>query len=298
MGPGFVSRGGWRQLLDQVALGVRAPGTEGHAAAARLLEDRLAELAARAGHLGAPARQSWKIQLHGEQVTLTNVLTRIRGTDPEAPVTLLGSHYDARWIADRDPDPGRRCEPIPAANDGGSGTAVMMEMARALAEHPPHGDVVLAFFDGEDLGGVEDLPYAVGSRRFAEERPTDFWPDRVIALDMVGGRGLRLNIEGNGLVDPAGRKLFVDVFQRGRRAGRSAFFENEVRWIYSDHGPFLDIGMPAICLIDIDYPEWHTHADLPSACEPEGLEQVGSTLLEVLRAPAALPDVPQSSESS
>jgi len=291
-GPRFDPASAWQTLLEQVALGCRAPGTIGHANAADLFEQRLADVAARASNVGAPARQSWDIDFRGQPTTLTNVMVRIAGSDPDAPTTLVGSHYDARWIADRDPDPTRRGDPIPAANDGGSGTALMLELARALGEQPPTGDVVLAFFDGEDLGDVDGFPYAVGSRRFASETPDGFAADRVVALDMVGGKEMALNIEANSLSDPVGRAIFTDLFRLGRSAGRSAFYGGQTRWIYSDHGPFLDVGLPAVCLIDIDYPQWHTHADRPEACQPESIRQVGDTLLEYLRGPGG--GVPES----
>jgi Zn-dependent M28 family amino/carboxypeptidase len=275
----FDPRAAFQTLLDQVALGVRAPGTDGHRACSDLFAQRLADL----GY--EPTLQRWDVSFREEPTRLTNVLLRIPGTDPAAPSTLLGSHYDARWEADHDPDPHKRGLPIPAANDGGSGTAVLMELARRLAEEPPAGDVVLAWFDGEDLGDIDGFEYAVGSRRFVQEPVAGFEADRVIALDMVGGRNMRLNIECNGLQDPVGHALFVDLFQRGRAAGHPAFFDNQVHWIYSDHGPFLDAGRPAICLIDIDYPQWHTHADLPHHCDPDSLGQVGSTLLDLLRVP-------------
>ncbi len=288
-GPRFGAAEAWQHLLDQVALGVRAPGTPGHVACASLFEDRLAELSARHAHIGPPARQEWTQRFRGQDVALTNVLVRVAGTGGatvggRAPTTLVGSHYDARWQADNEQDPRLAASPIPAANDGGSGTACLLELARAFGEEPPAGDVVLAFFDGEDLGGIEDLPYAVGSRWFVQHPDSAWAIDRVIALDMIGGRGAKLNVEGNSLVHTEeARDLFAELFVTGRAAGRAAFFGGEERWIYSDHGPFLDAGVPAVCLIDIDYPEWHTQRDLPSACAPDGIAQVGQTLLDVLR---------------
>lgn len=288
-GPGFDSAAAWQHLLDQVGLGVRAPGTPGHAACASLFEDRLAEIAARTAHIGDPARQSWLQPFRGEDVRLTNVLVRIEGsagvsTGGRAATTLLGSHYDARWQADNEEDPSLVACPIPAANDGGSGTACLLELARAFAETPPEGDVILAFFDGEDLGGIDDLPYAVGSRWFVQNPDPAWLCDRVVALDMIGGKDARLNIEGNSLVhSEEARSLFARLFHTGRAAGRPAFSGDEERWIYSDHGPFLDAGVPALCLIDIDYPQWHTQQDLPAHCSPDGIADVGQTLLDVLR---------------
>lgn len=289
-GSDFDAARAWQHLLDQVALGVRAPGTEGHRACADMFEDKLAELAAGCAWIHDPVRQTWTQPFRGQEVPLTNVLVRIAGTEGEssggaAPTTLVGSHYDARWQADNEDDPVLKAAPIPAANDGGSGTAAMLEMARAFTEQPPVGDVVLAFFDGEDLGGIDDLPYAVGSRWFVEHPDPDWEIDRIIALDMIGGKDAKLNLEGNSLLHPEARELFIRLFRRGRQMGRAPFFGGSERWIYSDHGPFLDVGAPALCLIDIDYPEWHTQRDLPSACAPEPIADVGQTLLEVLRAP-------------
>ena len=288
-GPDFDAARAWQHLLDQVALGVRAPGTPGHAACADLFEQTLADLAAACAWIEEPQRQRWQQPFRGQELTLSNVLVRVAGTRGErvgggAPTTLVGSHYDARWQADNEDDPALRAAPIPAANDGGSGTSALLEMARAFTEAPPDGDVVLAFWDGEDLGGIDDLPYAVGSRWFVQHPDAAWSADRVIALDMIGGRGCKLNIEGNSLQLPEARDLFIRLFKQGQGAGRRVFFGGNERWIYSDHGPFLDAGAPALCLIDIDYPQWHTQADLPKHCAPEPIAEVGQTLLEVLRA--------------
>lgn len=265
-------------LVRQVELGIRAPGTAGHEVALDLFE---AELDA----LGLDVvRQCWQVPVSrapGGQAGLTNLLCRIPGR-AEGPVTLVSSHYDSRWIADNDPDPARQDQPIPGANDGGSGTAVMLELAHKWAASPPAGDVILGFMDGEDLGDIDGHPFAVGSRKLAAE-PGDFLPDRVVALDMVGGAGMRLNLEVNSLLaNRAGAGIFFDLFVLGRSLGLEPFSGGAPHSVYSDHGPWLEAGLPAVLLIDIEYPQWHTHQDLPEHCAAASLEAVGRVLAEYL----------------
>lgn len=264
----------FKHLVKQVELGIRAPGTPGHEAVLDLYEEVLAPLGL------STHRQRWDVPLskvpEGE-VTLTNLLCRIPGAG-QAPTTLVSSHYDSRWIADNDPDPALVDRPIPGANDGGSGTAIMLELARCLTDHAPAGDVILGFMDGEDLGHIDEHPFAVGSRKLVAE-PGAYLPDQVIALDMVGGEGMRLNLELNSLtVIEQGAGIFLELFSLGRALGLAPFAGGSPHTIYSDHGPWLEAGVPAVLLIDIEYPQWHTHQDLPEHCSVESLEAVGRVL--------------------
>jgi len=261
-------------MVRQVDLGIRAPGTEGHEAVLDLFEG---ELRARGF---TPTRQRWEVDCSpapGGRARLTNLLCRVPGREA-GPVTLISSHYDSRWIADNDPDPARVGQPIPGANDGGSGTAVMLELARLWEHAPPASDVILGFMDGEDLGDIDEHPFAVGSRKLAAE-PEGFEPDRVIALDMVGGADMCLNLEVNSLLaNRAGAGIFFDLFVLGRSMELAPFFDGAPHSVYSDHGPWLEAGVPAVLLIDIEYPQWHTHQDLPGHCSAASLEAVGRVL--------------------
>lgn len=265
-------------VAEQVALGIRAPGTPGHEALVELLEERLSTLGL------AVELQRWEVPLSlapGGVAALTNVLARVRGREP-GPTTLVSTHYDTRWIADNEPDPPLRDRPIPGANDGGSGTAVQLELARVLCQTPPRHDVILGFMDGEDLGDIEGHEFATGSAHMASN-PGSMTPDEVISLDMVGGRDMRLNIEVNSLHhSDRGRQIFTELFRLGRSMDLAPFFDNTVRVIRSDHWPWIEVGLPAVLLIDIDYPFWHTHGDLPEACSASSLEAVGRVLLQYL----------------
>ena len=265
-------------VQQQVALGIRAPGTPGHEALVALLEERLSAL-------GLELKlQRWTVPLSlapGGEAPLTNVLARVPGREP-GPTTLVSTHYDTRWIADNEADPALRGSPIPGANDGGSGTAVQLELARVMCQRPPRHDVVLGFMDGEDLGDIEGHAFATGSAQMAAD-PGDFAPDEVIALDMVGGRQMQLNIELNSLHNSErAQEMFTELFRLGRTMGLAPFFGGTVRVIRSDHYPWIEAGLPAVLLIDIDYPYWHTHGDLPGACSASSLEAVGHVLLQYL----------------
>ncbi len=268
-------------LQAQVDLGIRAPGSPGHAAVQAWLAQQLRALGL------AVDEQRFSVPLTlapAGAVELCNLRVRIPGRSP-GPCTLLATHYDSRWIADREPDPARRGEPILGANDGGSGTAVQLELARRFCESPPLHDVILAFCDGEDLGDIEGHPFALGSRRLVSD-PGPFWPDQVIALDMVGGEGMRLNLELNSLsASPASRRLFVRLFALGQALHLEPFSGGDPRWIWSDHGPWLEAEVPAALLIDIDYPQWHTLSDLPEHCSAASLAAVGQVLERYLCGP-------------
>jgi len=267
---------GW--LLAQVGLGVRAPGSPGHRAAQGLIGDELRR------HGLQVHEQRWDVPVGrapGGRAELCNLWARVPGRS-RGPTTLLTTHWDTRWIADRDPDPALRQRPILGANDGGSGTAVQLELARLWTLRPPRYDVLLAFADGEDLGDLDGHSFATGSARMVSQADGPR-PDRVIALDMVGGRDMRLNLELNSLLASAeSGRMLQELFALGVQQGLAAFRAPQPRTVWSDHGPWLEAGVPAVLLIDIDYPQWHTQADTPEHCCASSLAAVGQVLASYL----------------
>jgi Zn-dependent M28 family amino/carboxypeptidase len=216
----------------------------------------------------------------------TNIRGYVNGTKKPEKRILLCAHWDTRPFADRDPRPENRMTPILGANDGASGVAVLLEVARLLCERPPSVGVDLVFFDLEDMGeegGVERAegrdPFCIGSSVFVGQHP-DYRPDFGILLDMVGKRDLRIRKEGFSL-DRAPR-IVEKVWSTARRIGAKAFVDQRGMPVYDDHVPFLERGIPVIDLIDMDYPQWHTLADTPDRCAPESLQQVGDVLVEVI----------------
>jgi len=154
----------------------------------------------------------------------------------------------------------------------------------------PPTEVDLLFFDGEDLGMAGDVTdFCQGSRRMAETW-RDFGsplagpaPRGLIVLDMVGQRGVQIPMEGYSVqYAPAWTK---SVFERAGKLGLTGLIAAVDRPVYDDHVPFLAAGISAVDLIDFDYPEWHTTADLPAACSAASLYQTGSLLLSLILQP-------------
>ena len=186
--------------------------------------------------------------------------------------SLLGAHYDSRMFADNDPDPANQTQPVPAANDGASGVAVLLELARTLPKDTV--PVWLVFFDAEDNGRIEGWDWILGSREFVKNNPIQ--PRAVVIVDMIGDADLNIYKEQNS--NPA-----IDRMRSGKQPKSLGYGEKFIRqYKYSmldDHTPFLEAGIPAVDIIDFDYPYWHTTQDTPDKVSAESLKAVGDTLL-------------------
>jgi glutaminyl-peptide cyclotransferase len=197
-----------------------------------------------------------------------------------APV-LLGTHYDTRFRADRDADPAQREKPIPGANDGGSGTAVLLHLLPWLARSALERDVAVAFFDAEDLGNIDGKEFSIGAAWCADHPVSGFVPSEVVVLDMVGGRDMVLDIDAHILDHPGTRRLTTEIFRIGFDEEWEPFCRDKpqrVKYIISDHYPFLCRGIDSCILIDIDYPQWHTQQDVPSALGERSLGVIEAAL--------------------
>lgn len=252
---------GVRALADvqtQVDFGPRIPGSEGHA---KIREWMRIELES----------AGWQVEVHESERMEHPIYNIIAKRSDEDPKIILGAHYDTRMIADHDPDPAKRDQPVPGANDGGSGVAVLLEMARTLPEDSV--PVWLVFFDTEDNGRIEGWDWILGSRAFAEEIPVQ--PEAVVIVDMIGDANLNIHLEKNSDV-----AIRTEIWSVAERLGYSAqFINNEKFSMLDDHTPFLEAGIPAVDLIDFDYPYWHTTEDTPDKVSAESLKAVGDTLL-------------------
>jgi acetylornithine deacetylase/succinyl-diaminopimelate desuccinylase-like protein len=261
----------WRRVETQVGFGPRIPGTPGHA---RMREWLVAELRRLGGEV---EEQRFTDSTLGRPLELTNVLARWKSERGRSSrrVTLC-AHWDSRPWCDEDPDPAAHTQPCPGANDGGSGVAVLLEVAECLAARPAPIEVELAFFDGEDLGRpASPEEYSLGARGYAARLPARGDPHRPVAaflFDMVGDRELTVQVEGNS----AERALnLVRLVLEGARATGSRAFRDEVGFtLTDDHLPLLEAGLPAVDIIDFQYPAWHTRADLPDQVSPESLAEV------------------------
>jgi hypothetical protein len=272
----------FRHLEAQVALGPRVPGSDAHR---RALEYFQSHFAATADRVNVQAFDA-VCALDSTTASCQNVVAVFQ---PESRRRILiGAHWDSRPHADHDPDPAKRRQPVPGANDGASGVAVLLELATALHAHPPKIGVDLALFDAED-GGREDDPrtFSVGAQRFVAEH-RDYRPGYVVVLDMIGRRGTRIPREANGL--SASPRLVEGVWAAARNAGIKALVDSTGPPVMDDHIPFLAAGIPAVDLVDLADPAWHTTSDLPVDCAKESLEDVGRLmLLLIAKAEASFP---------
>jgi hypothetical protein len=195
---------------------------------------------------------------------------------------ILCSHYDTRPIADQEPDRRKWHDPFLSANDGGSGVALLMELAHCVKDLKTAVGVDFVFFDGEEYifdpaaGGDQ---YFFGSEHFAQAYKESRSSPRYLAavlLDMIGGKNARFPVEQASWFK-AGR-LVQELWQIASDA-RCPAFQNvlgpEVR---DDHLALNQAGIPAVDIIDFDYPHWHRLTDLPENCSGDSLKQVARVL--------------------
>ncbi len=262
-------------LVAQVEAGARVPGTPAHEATHAKLRAHFAETADRVTEHRFRA-------VSPLDSTSMELLTLVGVFNEASPVRILfGAHWDSRAFADADPDSSLRRLPVPGANDGASGAAVLLEIASALERRPPAIGVDLVLFDGEDQGVHGDpRSFALGSQRFVQDFP-QYRPAFAIILDMVGREGLSIPREANSMM--AAAPLANRVWEIGRKAGIGVLADSLGSPVYDDHIAFLEAGIPALDLIDLADPRWHTRQDLPEYCSPRSLGEVGRLLLAVLR---------------
>jgi len=247
----------YQDVEYQLSLGPRIPGTSGHE---QILDWMESELEA----------ENWQVErqelrINGKKV-INLIATRGLGT-----YILIGAHYDTRILADHDPEPSLRDDPVPGANDGASGVAVLMELARTLPENHPVA-IKLVFFDAEDNGGIDDWDWILGSRAFVRELVDK--PSAAIIVDMIGDADLEVYYERNSDI-----ALMEQIWQQARNLGYENIFIPEYKHsMLDDHTPFIEAGIPAVDLIDFDYPYWHTTSDTLDKVSPESLKSIGDTL--------------------
>lgn len=215
---------------------------------------------------------------------MSNIIAQFNSEKTEH--ILLGAHWDTRPWADSDPNPNNRNIPILGANDGASGVAVLLELAKMFSEKRPNLKITIVLFDGEDMGveGIHDS-YAQGSKYFADNLLIDK-PDYGIIVDMIGDKILEIPIERNSYrVAP---QLISELWEIAEQMNFPAF-QNRLGYdVYDDHVPLWEIaGIPTIDLIDMNYPNrminyWHTLQDVPENCSAESLEQVGSVIAKYI----------------
>ena len=253
----FDAQRAYQDVLAQVAFGPRIPGSQAHAETVDYIQKEL-------------IKAGWKAELQNTTWKGFAILNIIASRSNQSPQIIFGAHYDSRLLADQDSGPGRNA-PVPGANDGASGVAVLLEMARNLP--PDSVPAWLVFFDAEDNGDLFGRDWIMGSRAFVANLTSH--PRAAIIVDMVGDADLNINIERNSTPS-----LVTEIWEQAAKLGYGHYFIQTAKYsLLDDHTPFLEAGIPAVDIIDFNYPYWHTAADTPDKVSPKSLKIVGDTLL-------------------
>ncbi|MCX7044703.1 MAG: M28 family peptidase [Candidatus Sumerlaeota bacterium] len=272
----FDSRRAFGYLRRQVDFGPRVPGTDGHAQCLAWMEKQFQTAGCQTRLQGFAATSFY---YGGKAIPCSNLYAVVNPS--AAKRVALTAHWDTRPVADQDPDPANRATPIPGANDGASGVAVLMELANVFKSAPPAVGVVFVCFDAEDAGrNGSNAEWCLGARYAARNWPED-WPIAWGAnLDMVGGRDLliRADVESQARAP----QLFEKIWRVGLERWPQVFSRRQWPQILDDHVPFLDAGKPFVDVIDFEYKAWHTVGDDVGQCAPRSLQIVGEVMAEVV----------------
>lgn len=275
--PPFEPARAFEHLRRQVAFGPRVPGTPGHAAQLAWMREYLRERA------DTVAEQPFTyVTGGGDTLRLTNLFARFRPDAAER--VLLVAHWDTRPTSDQAATPAERARPVPGANDGASGVAVLLELAEMFRRQPPPIGVDLLLVDGEDYGPTGDDMY-LGAKHFAANLPPGYRPFYGVLLDMVGDQDPRFPVEGNS------QELAPEVVQRvwglAEEMGYGdVFVRRRGPYVEDDHLPLNRAGIRTIDVIDFEYGPgnryWHTPQDDVHNTSAESLRIVGEVMAELV----------------
>jgi len=278
--PYFDGDHAFEYLVKQCDFGPRNPGSKGH-------ENNLNYLVSELNKFTDNV-QSQKFVHHdsgtGINYDLTNIIASFGS--PGSNRVMIAAHWDTRPRSDQDRVAAKRNQPLLGANDGASGVAVLLEMAKIFSENPPPVGVDLVLFDGEDFGEEGDLDrYFLGSRHFAKNFVGEK-PEWAIVIDMVGDADLELPMERYSY--ERNKKLVEKVWKAAEKVGATQFKRRLGHYVQDDHLMLYEhANIPAIDIIDFDYLHrglniWHTSLDTPEMCSPTSLSAVGRTLIELI----------------
>jgi Peptidase family M28 len=273
--PAFQPDSAFAHVERQLAYGPRTPGSPARDRAARMIAHTLERNGARV------SVQSFEVTdpYGAGKLRLMNVIGSFAPDRPRR--IMLCAHYDSRPWADQEADTTRWNTPIPAAVDGAAGVAILLEMGRLLGRKlPADVGVDLVFFDGEDYGKEGDPGnYLLGSKHFAANL-NGYRPACAILLDMVGGRGTRVEREGFSVQRSS---ALVDyVFGRAATLGLDYLDSQAGGPMYDDHVPLLQAGLDAMDLFGYGYGAWHTLGDDITQVDRGLMGQVGTLLRDVV----------------
>lgn len=285
--PEFSSDRAYQYIEDQLEFGPRVPNSEAHRQNVQYLRNHFLETAGKQ----SVYVQSFQTQVYGDSLQLYNILAAF-GPQKQDRI-LLAAHWDSRPRSDKEPDPANQDLPVPGADDGGSGVAVLMELATIFAEHELPVGVDIILFDGEDYGEQSDLDnYFLGSRYWGNNPPVAGYRPRFgILLDMVGGKNAQFPKEGYSM--DFAPNLVNEIWVIGQEFGHENLFVNEAGQRIADDHFIVErlTGIPMINIIhhrisptgELEFaPYWHTQNDNLEIIDQDVLQAVGDVLLELI----------------
>jgi Zn-dependent M28 family amino/carboxypeptidase len=287
--PSFNRDSAYHFVAQQVAFGPRVPGSEAHQNCKNWLVQKFESYGATVIEQNFPAKT-----YYNKTLPATNIIAQF---NPGAGKRLLlAAHWDSRHIADSPLSSERKTEPILGADDGGSGTAVLLEIARQLQANKIEMGVDLVLFDAEDLGqsGTEDpasaTTWCLGSQHWARNLHTpNYRPQYGILLDMVGSKGAQFPIEQYS--QQVAPQVVSEVWQLAENLGYGNLFPKTNGGSVTDDHYFVHTiaGIPMIDIINRSTQTqtgfgayWHTHNDNLEVIDRKTLKSVGQLMLAVI----------------
>ncbi len=273
----FDAEQAMRYVETQLAFGPRVPGSLGHQRTGDWITRMMRQRA------DTVIEQRWNhVTVSGDTLPMRNILARIRPDLTDR--VLYVAHWDTRPIADEESDPTRRSLPVPGANDGASGVALLMALADALKKTPPSVGVDLLFVDGEDYGDFpKDEDVLIGSRYFARNLPSPgYRPLYGVVWDMIADKDLQIAQEGYSV--QRAPEVVAMVWNQAASLGYSKYFvPSNQGGVTDDHLPLLEVGLRVIDVIDLQYPPHHTLEDTIDKISKKSLQIVGDVALSLLQ---------------
>jgi len=271
--PEFNKEESFSYLKEQCDLGARPPGSEGIILCRDYISSILKQFNAEI------EKQEFLVNINDKKFEGVNIIGKYYPRMSRR--ILLATHYDTRPWADKEEDKSLQNKPIPGANDGASGVAVLLEIASVISKkQPAQFGVDLVFFDLEDMGSYNDeKSWCIGSQYFAKHFIGQK-PEKAIVVDMIGDADLKIYMEYYSYQNSP--SLVNEIWNISKEYGFKEFIPKIKSAINDDHYSLIQQGFNAIDIIDFDYLYWHTLKDTPEKCSPRSLYVVGQTLIKLI----------------
>jgi glutaminyl-peptide cyclotransferase len=270
-----------KHLEKQVSFGPRNPGSAGHELTKEYIINTL-----KSYNLDVNTQNfKWYDERFNKEYNLTNIIASL--FKEEKKRVLISCHWDTNPISEKEKVDSLKKLPIPGANDGASGVAMLLELARILSiSDQPNIGIDLVFFDGEDLGSKKAPDnYCIGSKKFAEIAKGKYHPYYAINVDMIAGKKPLFKMEQYSFYKS--KTIATKVWDYASNSEFKQFFSNDLGdAVYDDHLPLINIGIAAINIIDYnmlnDSNRHHTQNDNLEHIHYDGIKAVANVLIDVI----------------